>query len=35
LLQWRPQFYTVLAVAVLVTLAFLAGLANVGSQFGW
>jgi hypothetical protein len=36
MLQWKPQFYTVLVFVALVVIAMvLAGLEDIGSQFGW
>jgi hypothetical protein len=35
MLQWKPQFYAFLTLALLLAAAFLGGMEDFASQFGW
>jgi hypothetical protein len=35
MLQWKPQFYALLALVALLAVAFLGAFADVAQQFGW
>jgi hypothetical protein len=35
MLQWKPQFYALLALVALLAVAFLGAFADFAQQFGW